>query len=134
MTATNLLKDIYAGKIALPHIKAGSTVTGTVIKRGDYGVLVNCFGGSFTGLILAKEVKNLERSNFDLSNGQELEAELLGGEVMTDEGYYVISVSRLKQRDIWKQIMEQKERDEVLTVIPTEANLGGLLVDMHGIK
>jgi ribosomal protein S1 len=59
---------------------------------------------------------------------------LIGGDVMTDEGYYVISVSRLKQRDVWKQIMVQKERDEILTVIPTEANLGGLLVDMHGIK
>jgi len=30
--------------------------------------------------------------------------------------------------------MAQKERDEVITVVPTEANLGGLLVDMHGIK
>jgi len=26
------------------------------------------------------------------------------------------------------------EADDVITVIPTEANLGGLLVDMHGIK
>lgn len=134
MAKTNLLEDIQAGKIAIPRIKAGSTVKGTVIKRGDYGVLVNCFGGAFTGLILAKEVKTLERNTYDLTPGQEVEAELLGTEVMTDEGYYVISVSRLKQRDVWKQIMGQKERDEILTVIPTEANLGGLLVDMHGIK
>ena len=134
MAKANLLQDIQSGKIEIPRIQAGSTVTGTIIKRWDYGVLVNCFGGAFTGLILAKEVKWLERNNYDLTVGQEVEAELLGGEVMTDEGYYVISVSRLKQRDIWKQIMEQKERDEVLTVIPTEANLWGLLVDMHGIK
>ena len=134
MAKGNLLQDIQNGKIVIPRVKAGTTTTGIVVKRGDYGVLVDCFYGSYTGLILAKEAKNLERNNFDLSQWQEIEAELLGGEVMTDEGYYVISVSRLKQRDIWKQIMIQKERDEIITVVPTEANLWGLLVDMHGIK
>ena len=63
-----------------------------------------------------------------------MEAEVLGTDVVTDEGYYVISISRLLQQDAWKKVMAQKERDEVITVIPTEANLGGLLVDMHGIK
>lgn len=74
-------------------------------------------------MILAKEVKDLERNNYDLSIGQDLEAELLGGDVMTDEGYWVISISRLKQKDILKKIMEQKENDEIITVVPTEANL-----------
>lgn len=63
-----------------------------------------------------------------------MEAEVLGTDVVTDEGYYVISISRLLQQDAWKKVMAQKERDEVITVVPTEANLGGLLVDMHGIK
>jgi len=30
--------------------------------------------------------------------------------------------------------MKKFEADDVITVVPTEANLGGLLVDMHGIK
>jgi small subunit ribosomal protein S1 len=132
--AKQLLSDIESGKVFLPVIKAGQKVKGTVIKRGEYGVLVNCAEGSFTGLILAKEVKNLERKDYDLSIGQPLEAEVLGGDVVTDEGYYVISISRLLQQDAWKKVMGQKERDEIITVVPTEANLGGLLVDMHGIK
>jgi len=86
-------------------------------------VLVDCAEGSFTGLILAKEVKNLERKDYDLSIGQPLEAEVLGGDVVTDEGYYVISISRLLQQDAWKKVMGQKERDEIITVVPTEANL-----------
>lgn len=131
---TDLLKDLHDGKIQLPRIQEWEIVSGTVIKRGDYGVLVNCFDGTFTGLILAKEVKNLERNKYDLTPGQEVEAELLGGDIMTDEWYYIISVSKLKQRDVWKQIMAQKEKDEIFTVVPTEANLWGLLVDMHGIK
>ena len=38
------------------------------------------------------------------------------------------------QYDVWKAILRKFEDDEIITVIPTEANLGGLLVDMHGIK
>lgn len=134
MDSKQLKAALLAGEVHLPTMKAGQKVKGNVIKRGDYGVLVNCAEGAFTGLILAKEVKNLERRWYDLSLGQPLEAEVLGTDVVTDEGYYVISISRLLQQDAWKKVMAQKERDEVITVIPTEANLGGLLVDMHGIK
>jgi small subunit ribosomal protein S1 len=117
----------------MPAIKAGLLVSGKVIKRGDYGILVDCSEGAFTGLILAKEVKNLERNGENLSIGSELEAEMLGPDVISDEWYYVISISKLKQKDILKMIINQKERDEAFTVIPTEANLGGLIVDLHGL-
>jgi ribosomal protein S1 len=40
----------------------------------------------------------------------------------------------LLQYDVWKAILKKFEADEVISVVPTEANLGGLLVDMHGIK
>ncbi len=117
----------------MPVIKAGLLVSWKVIKRGDYGVLVDCNDGAFTGIILAKEVKNLERSGEDFGFWSELEAEMLGPDVVSDEWYYVISISKLKQKDILKMILEQKERDETFSVIPTEANLGGLIVDLHGI-
>ena len=131
---TNLLQELQNGSIMLPRVRTWAVVQGKVIKRGDYGVLVDCHEGAFTWLILAKEVKNLERGEYNLIAWEELEAELLGGDVQTDEGYYVISISKLKQKDVWKKIMAQKERDEIFSVVPTEANLGGLLVDMHGIK
>lgn len=117
----------------MPFIRAWQVVTWRVIKRGDYGILVDCSEGAFTGLILAKEVKNLERTGENLSIGAELEAEMLGPDVLSDEGYYVISISKLKQKDILQRILEQKERDEAFVVIPTEANLGGLIVDLHGL-
>ena len=132
--AKQLHKDLESGKVFLPVIRSGQKVSGKVIKRWEYGVLVDCADGAFTGLILAKEVKNLERKGYDLSLEQTLEAEVLGGDIVTDEWYYVISISKLLQQDAWKKVMGQKERDEIITVVPTEANLGGLLVDMHGIK
>ncbi len=85
MATTGLLHDLQTQKLVLPTIKAGGVVTGKVIKRGDFGALVDCGEGTFTGLILAKEVKDLERNNYDLGIGMDLEAEVLGGDVLTDE-------------------------------------------------
>ena len=133
-TTSNLLQQLKDGTLEIPVIKAWKKVAWTVIARGDYGVLVNCAWGAFTWLILSKEVKNLERGGDDLSIGSELEAEILGSDVVNDEWYYVISISKLKQQAIRDKIVNQQAKDEIMTVIPTEANLWGLLVDMHGIK
>jgi len=35
------------------------------------------------------------------------------------------------QYDKWKELVEAYKNDKVITVVPTEANLGGLLVDIH---
>lgn len=45
-----------------------------------------------------------------------------------------MSITKLLQYDVRKSIMKKFEADDIITVIPTEANLGGLLIDMHGIK
>ncbi len=134
MAATDLHAQLMDGSITLPLIKAWEKVTWNVVKRGDFWVIVNCDQWAFTWLILSKEVKDLERNGEDLAVWAELEAEILWSDVVTDEGYYVISISKLKQEDVWKRIVAQQESDEIITVIPTEANLWWLLVDMHGIK
>ncbi len=51
-----------------------------------------------------------------------------------EDGYYIVSVTRLLQYDVRKSIIGKFEKDEIISVVPTEANLGGLLIDMHGIK
>lgn len=123
-----------ANEMNIPLIKSGAKVQGTVLKEIEQGVLVSCAGGAFTGIILSKEVKDLKRNNYDLTIGKELEAEILNTDIRSDEGYFVISISKLIQYDVWKNITAKFKEDDVITVVPTEANLGGLLIDMHGIK
>lgn len=105
-----------------------------IINKYNNGVLLSCESGSFDGVIMPKEARELEKGGLDLSIGTELEVEILSTDVMHEEGYYIVSVTRLLQHDIWKSIHAKFETDELLTVVPTEANLGGLLIDMHGIK
>jgi len=121
-------------QFTIPVIKEWQKTKGIVLKRIENGVLVDCADGAFTWVILSKEVKELERSGYDLEPGREIELEIVNTNIRHEDWHYIVSITKLLQFDVWKSIMKKFEADDVITVIPTEANLGGLLVDMHGIK
>lgn len=127
-------KKKTASQFDVPVIKEGVKVKGIVLKKIENGVLVDCLDGVFTGVILSKEVKELERSKFALLPGTEVEVEIINPAMRHEDGYYIISITKLLQESTWTTLIAQSNTDEVITVVPTEANLGGLLVDMHGIK
>jgi len=121
-------------ELTIPVIKEGVKVKGVILKEIENGVLVDCENGAFTGVLLSKEVKELRRSKVDLAPGTELEVEIINPSIRHEDGYYIVSVTRLLQYDVWKSIISEFEKDTIITVVPTEANLGGLIVDMQGIK
>jgi ribosomal protein S1 len=72
---------------------------------------------------LSEEVKELERSHYDLAPGREIELEVVNPDIRHEDGYYIVSVTKLLQYDVWKSILAKFEKDEIITVVPTEANL-----------
>jgi Ribosomal protein S1 len=88
----------------------------------------------FTGVILPREVKDLERNNFQLLPGRDVEVEIVDTSLVSDDGQMVVSITKLLQQDVWADLLKKSHSDQVMTVVPTEANLGGMIVDMHGIK
>ncbi len=134
MTLKDFIEKLNSGEIYVPLLKDWEKIQGEVIKKTDQWVLVDCENSSFVWIILPKEVKELERNNVDLSPGVKLEAELISSSIKDDEGYYVISISKLLQYDKWNELVKAYKEDKVITVVPTEANLWGLLVDIHWIK
>ena len=134
MANVTIIEQLRSGQIVMPIIKEWQKVKGIVLKAIENGILVDCDNNAFTGVILSKEVKELERSWYELDPGREIEVEIVNTAIRHEDGHYIVSITKLLQYDIWKSIMKKFEADDVITVIPTEANLGGLLVDMHGIK
>ena len=55
---------------AIPVIKEGAKVKGVVRGKIENGLLIDCCDGAFTGVILSKELKELERSKFELVSGR----------------------------------------------------------------
>jgi hypothetical protein len=50
--------------------------------------------------------------------------EVVNTNIRHEDGYYIVSVTKLLQFDIRKSILVKFEKDEVIKVTPTEANLG----------
>lgn len=125
-------KDLLS--TALVQIKEWAKVKWKIVSKSSTGVILSCEDGSFDGVIMPKEARELERGWLDLGIGTELECEILSTDVLHEEGYYIVSVVKLLQHDVWKNINDKYEKDDVITVVPTEANLWWLLIDMHGIK
>jgi len=134
MDLQKFIQQLKSWEVSIPLIKEWNKIKWTILKRIENGVLVECDNGAFTGIILSKEVKELERSMYDLANGREIELEVVNTKIRHEDGYYIVSVTKLLQYDVRKSILSKFEKDEVIKVIPTEANLWGLLIDMHGIK
>ena len=134
MAKNTFAQQIESWEIKIPLIKEWNKVKGTILKEIENGVLVDCADGAFTWIILSKEVKELKRSHYDLVPGREIEVEIVNPAIRHEDGYYIVSVTKLLQYDVWKSILAKFEKDEIITVIPTEANLWWLLIDMHGIK
>lgn len=130
----DLLQKIETWDINIPYVQAGVKVTWTIFKEVDNGLLISCCDGMFVGFLYAKEVKELQKADVDVTIGASVEAEILSLTLKSEEGYYILSVIKLLQYDVWSNLSEKAHGDEIFTVIPTEANLGGLLVDTYGIK
>lgn len=131
---TAFISQLRSGEIKIPFIKEWSKLKGIIIKKIENWVLVDCNDWAFTWVILSKEVKELERSKFELAPWREIEIEIINPNIRHEDWYYIVSVTKLLQYDVWKSLLSKFEKDDVITVIPTEANLWWLLIDMHGIK
>ncbi len=121
-------------ELSIPILKEGKKVKGVVLKKIDNGILIDCNNNAFTWVILSKEVKELERGNYNLTPGQEVEVEVVNTFLRHEDGHFIVSITKLLQYDIRQNILQKFEADEVIKVVPTEANLWWLLIDMHGIK
>ena len=134
MDLQKFTQQLKSWEIIIPLIKEWKKTKWTILKKIENWVLIDCADGAFTWIILSKEVKELERSAYDLAPGREIELEVVNTNIRHEDGYYIVSVTKLLQYDVRKSILSKFEKDEIIKVVPTEANLWGLLIDMHGIK
>ncbi|MBU0626004.1 hypothetical protein KKG31_05305 [Patescibacteria group bacterium] len=119
-----LMAEFNLADMQIPHIKEGQKIQGAILKKIENGILVDCADGAFTGILLSKEVKELERSGYDLAPTREIEVEIVNTNIRHEDGHYIVSITKLLQYDIWKSIIKKFEADEIISVTPTEANLG----------
>lgn len=109
----------------------GEIIEGKVIDVTKHRVLVD-IGGVNTGIIAGRETRDSLETLKTLGRGDTVLASVLESE--NEEGFVVLSLRKASQDRAWKGFVDAFETSEVITVKPTEANKGGLLLEMDGIK
>ncbi len=109
------------------RMKVGDVVEGVITSVKKHEIWVD-LGAQGVGVVMRREV----------GHGQKLE---LGEKVTTsvvdpelDEGYALLSARRAAKDKGWDELQRIFDNQEVVEISPYDANRGGLLVELEGIR
>lgn len=108
-------------------LSVGDVVEGSVIAAEKHEVWID-LGVYGTGVVVGREI---EQSS-DISPGDTIAASVLEPE--NDEGFAVLSLKKVAKEKGWELLEERYKKSEVFGIIPFDANKGGLLVEVDGIR
>ena len=109
----------------------GLLIEGIVITVWKNKVLVD-LNGVATGIIAGQETQDSTGTLKSLKPGDTVSAYILESE--NDDGLVVLSLRKASQQKTWDKFTKAYETKEAITVHPSEANKGGLLLNIDGIK
>ncbi len=122
MTMEELLASAEIGAMAV-----GDVVEGSVIAAEKHEIWLD-LGARGTGLVIGREIEQAD----DIKAGDIISASVLEAE--TDEGYAILSLKKVAKEKGWESLEERMANGEVFNVTPFDANKGGLLVEVDGIR
>lgn len=125
-----LFEELFKESPEIKYPVKDEVISGTIVKVEKKNILVNV-NDQFTGLVINKEIGNSADLE-TLEAGQPIDVMVLGDSV--ERGLLILSLKRANQIKNLSNLSKYNENSEVITVQPTEANKGGLLVDIDGLK
>ena len=111
----------------IKQIAAGDMVNGTVLSVRKHEVLID-LGPLGVGLVPRREVGFSK--NYTV--GDEVVASVVDPEL--DNGYSLLSLRKAAKDRGWDEVFAKLEAGEIITVVPYDANRGGMLVEYEGIR
>lgn len=112
-------------------VKPGELIEGTVVFKGKNKLLLDLHGVA-TGIISGRELRDSFNTFRDLQLGDLVGALVLEEE--NDEGMIVMSLRMASQQKAWDRFHKLVEKDGTMQFTAQEANKGGLLANIDGIR
>lgn len=109
------------------QLKAGDVVEGVVNTVKKHEVWVD-LGANGLGVVMRREVAHGQ----SLEVGQEIVTSVVEPEI--EEGYALLSMRRAVKDRGWDELQRVHESGEIITITPYDANRGGLLIELEGIR
>ena len=112
---------------SVKQLTVGETVEGTVLSVKKHEILID-LGPLGVGLVPRREVSLSKNYNV----GDSVIASVIDTEL--EDGYSLLSLRKAAKDRGWDEVMAKLESGEIITVVPYDANRGGLLVEYEGIR
>jgi small subunit ribosomal protein S1 len=126
-----LMQELMAASPPVISPEPGEVLEGTVIFKGKNKLLLD-IGGSATGIVSGRELRDSFLTFNELALGLPVTAMVLEEE--NDEGMIVMSLRRVSQQKAWDRFHKLVAEDGTMPFTPQEANKGGLLANIDGIR
>ena len=120
------MDDLLEGQ-KVEHLKLGDVKEGIVssVQKREIWIDLNSQG---VGVVTGKEIGH----NRDLKVGDKVTVSVIDPEL--EEGHALLSMRRVAKDRGWDEVQRIFEAEEIIDIAPYDANRGGLLVELEGIR
>lgn len=108
-------------------LATGDAVEGEVLAVKKNEVWVD-LGAQGVGVVMRREIGHGQQ----LEQGQKITVSVIDPEL--EEGHSLLSMKRAVKDRGWDELQRVHETNEIIEVMPYDANRGGLLVELEGIR
>jgi small subunit ribosomal protein S1 len=119
--------DELLSSSSIENLKAGEVVEGTVtaVKKNEVWIDLGAQG---VGVVLRREIGHGQGLEVD----QKITVSVIDPEM--EEGYALLSMKRAVKDRGWDELQRIHDDNEIIEIMPYDANRGGLLVELEGIR
>lgn len=124
---TTLSMDELLALSDVKQLEAGEVVEGVVSSVKKHEVWID-LGAKGVGVVMRREIGHGQTLELD----QKVTVSVIDPEL--EEGYALLSMKRAAKDRGWDELKRVFESQEIIEVTPYDANRGGLLVELEGIR
>lgn len=124
---SNITMDELLADSSVKQLAAGDVVEGTISSVKKHELWID-LGSSGVGVVMRREIGHGQ----PLEVGQSITVSVIDPEL--EEGYALLSMKRAAKDRGWDELQRVFDEQEIIEITPYDANRGGLLVELEGIR
>lgn len=127
MSKTAITMDDLLADSLIKHLATGDVVEGTITSVKKHEVWID-LGPNGVGVVMRREIGHGQQ----LEIGQKVTTSVVDPEM--DEGFALLSMRRAAKDRGWDELQRIFDEGEIIEIVPYDANRGGMLVELEGIR
>jgi len=127
MSNKSVTMDELLASSDLQQIKPGDVVEGVITELKKHEMWVD-LGANGVGVVMRREIAGGQ----NLEVGSPVTVSVIDTE--GDEGHVVLSMRRAAKDRGWDELKRLMDEQEIIEIYPYDANRGGLLIEVEGIR